>query len=339
MKSKCNMTSIGVIGAGSWGTSLANLLAKKGHPVSLWAYEYDLVERMQTTRINDLYLPGIILSDNLSFTAVVADVTRLDVLLLVPPSQVMRRVLASCVHTIHPEALIISASKGIENDTLAPMSTVLEEILPPSFVLRTAFLSGPTFAREVALEQPSAVVVAAQSAETANRVQEIFSTDYFRVYTNNDIIGTEIGGALKNIIAVAAGICEGLGYGNNTRAALITRGLSEMKRIGQALGAKPETFSGLAGMGDLVLTCTGDLSRNRTVGVEIGKGRKLNDILSHMNMVAEGVKTTLSAYQLAKKMNVEVPIINQMYAVLYEEKDPRLAVNELMARELKSEYL
>lgn len=333
------MTSIGVIGAGSWGTSLANLLAKKGHPVSLWAYEYDLVERMQTTRINDLYLPGIILSDNLSFTAVVADVTRLDVLLLVPPSQVMRRVLASCVHTIHPEALIISASKGIENDTLAPMSTVLEEILPPSFVLRTAFLSGPTFAREVALEQPSAVVVAAQSAETANRVQEIFSTDYFRVYTNNDIIGTEIGGALKNIIAVAAGICEGLGYGNNTRAALITRGLSEMKRIGQALGAKPETFSGLAGMGDLVLTCTGDLSRNRTVGVEIGKGRKLNDILSHMNMVAEGVKTTLSAYQLAKKMNVEVPIINQMYAVLYEEKDPRLAVNELMARELKSEYL
>lgn len=330
---------IGVIGAGSWGTSLANLLAKKGYPVVLWAYEEDLVEKMSHTHENDRYLPGITLSENLTFSSRMADVSSSDLLLLVAPSQVMRLVVKQAVEGIRSDAIIVSASKGIENETLLPMSDVLKEVLPVELHQRMAFLSGPTFAREVALEQPSAVVAAAENNDICNQVQEIFNTEYFRVYTNNDIIGTELGGALKNVIALAAGVCDGLGYGYNTRAALITRGLAEMKKLGRAMGAKTETFSGLAGMGDLLLTCTGDLSRNRTVGIELGKGRRLDDILAEMSMVAEGVKTTLSTYQLAQKLKVEVPIISEMYAILYENKDPRQAVVELMQRELKSEYI
>lgn len=331
------MTEIGVIGAGSWGTSLANLLAKKGYKVVLWAYEKDLVDRMCTNRINDLYLPGIQLSANLTYTNDLKEVAEKEYLLLVPPSQLMRTVVSQARAYMRKNPFIISASKGIENDTLSPMSEVLSQILPERH--RTAYLSGPTFAREVAVEQPSAVVVAAEDKEVAEKVQQLFNTSYFRVYTNNDIVGVELGGALKNVIALAAGICDGLGYGYNTRAALITRGLAEMERIGLALGAKQETFSGLAGMGDLLLTCTGSLSRNRSVGYELGKGRKLPDILSEMTMVAEGVKTTLSSYQLAEKLGVEVPIINQMHAILYNGKDPLIAVNELMQRDLKSEYI
>lgn len=333
------MKSIGVIGAGSWGTSLANLLAKKGHDVVLWAYEKELVERMRSTHMNDLYLPGIELPENLTFSNNLAEVAGRQCLLFVPPSQIMRHLVAQIVDYINRDALIISASKGIENDTLLPMSDVLHQLLPESMYQRTAYLSGPTFAKEVALGQPSAVVVAAQDKEIAEQVQDIFNTEYFRVYTNNDVIGIELGGALKNVIALAAGICEGLGYGYNTRAALITRGLAEMKRVGMAMGAKAETFAGLAGMGDLVLTCTGELSRNRSVGCELGKGRKLSAILADMTMVAEGVKTTLSSYQLAQKLEVEVPIIDQMHAILYQDKDPRVAVVELMQRELKSEYI
>ena len=330
---------IGVIGAGSWGTSLADLLAKKGHQVTLWAYEADLVIRMQKNRVNDLYLPDIRLSDNLSFTNDICQAAGKAVVLFVPPSQAMRAVLSSCVETLSSEALIISASKGIENETLCPMSDIFDTLLPNGIKKRTAYLSGPTFAKEVALEQPSAVVAASMEQAIAQQTQELFNTDYFRVYTNDDVIGVELGGAIKNVIALAAGVCDGLHYGYNTRAALITRGLAEMKRLGLAMGAKAETFAGLAGMGDLVLTCTGDLSRNRTVGVELGKGRKLQEILSEMTMIAEGVKTTLSTFELAKKIDVEVPIVEQMYAILYEDKDPRLAVVELMQRELKSEYV
>lgn len=333
------MTDIGVIGAGSWGTSLANLLAKKGHKVVLWAYENELVERMQQTSINDMYLPDIKLSENLTFSSQLSEVAGKDCVLLVPPSQMMRRVLTQAAGAIKDDAVVVSASKGIENDTLFIMSDILKDLLPAKVKQHTAFISGPTFAKEVALEQPSAVVVAAENNLIAEQVQEIFNTQYFRVYTNNDVVGIELGGALKNVIALAAGVCDGLGYGYNTRAALITRGLAEMKRIGVALGAQGETFAGLAGMGDLVLTCTGDLSRNRSVGVELGKGRLITDILADMTMVAEGVKTTLSSYQLAKKLNVQAPIIDQMYAILYQDKDPRLAVIELMQRELKSEYI
>jgi len=332
--------NVGVIGAGSWGTTLANLLAKKGHSVTLWAYEKDLVERMQERHQNDLYLPGIDLSENIRYTNELSDVSRQkDFLILVPPSQVMRKVIAEARPFISEETVLVSASKGIENDTLQVMSDVLDEIFSGQKGRPKAFLSGPSFAREVVKDMPTAVAVAAEDSETASAVQKLFSTDYFRVYTNNDVIGVELGGAVKNVMAIAAGVSDGLGYGSNTRAALITRGLVEMTRLGVAMGAKPATFSGLAGMGDLVLTCTGDLSRNRSVGVELGKGRKLKQILDAMNMVAEGVKTTLSTYQLSLKLGVDMPIVGQMYQILYEDKDPREAVNELMTRDLKGEEL
>ncbi|MGC9518811.1 MAG: NAD(P)H-dependent glycerol-3-phosphate dehydrogenase [Desulfuromonadaceae bacterium] len=331
---------IGVVGAGSWGTSLADVLAKKGYRVELWAYETELVEYMNLHRENKQYLPGIGLSQNLSFTSSLKDVVSHEVVLLVPPSQRMRSVLEQSAPYFNRSATIVSASKGIENSTLGLMSDVISEVLEIDHSrAKTAFISGPTFAREIAEEIPSAAVVASENEDVANTVQDMFSTDYFRIYSNQDVIGTEVGGALKNIIALAAGVCDGLKYGNNTRAALITRGLAEMKRVGIALGARAETFAGLAGMGDLVLTCTGELSRNRSVGIALGEGKNLVDILSGMHMVAEGVETTRSAYHLAAKLKIDVPIINQMYAVLYEDKDPRTAVVELMRRSLKSEYI
>ncbi|MBE0500479.1 MAG: NAD(P)-dependent glycerol-3-phosphate dehydrogenase [Desulfuromonadales bacterium] len=332
------MKQIGVIGAGSWGTTLADLLASKGYFVTLWAYEADLVERMRVSRENDLYLAGAKLSENLTFTNNLTEaVQNKELLLFVPPSQVLRRILADVAGLIHPETLLVSASKGIENGTLKIMSEIFADLLPAQVAARVSYLSGPSFAREVFERLPTAVAVAACDSDVLSRVQQIFSTDKFRVYTNNDVPGVEVGGALKNVIALAAGVSDGLGFGHNTRAALITRGLAEISRIGVSLGADASTFSGLAGMGDLVLTCTGDLSRNRTVGIALGHGQKLDDILGDMNMVAEGVKTTLSAYQLARKLGVETPIIDQMYGLLYENKDARQAVSELMLRDLKQE--
>jgi glycerol-3-phosphate dehydrogenase (NAD(P)+) len=332
------MIKIGVIGAGSWGTTLANLLAKKGLDVTLWAYEADLAARMTQTRVNDLYLPEVELDQRLAVTSdLTAAASNRQLLLMVCPSQVMRRVLEQCRPALSPDGLLVSAAKGIENDTLLTMSEVLEEVLGPGVAERCAFLSGPSFAKEVAAEQPTAVTVAATNESVAATVQELFSTDYFRVYTNADVMGVEFGGALKNVIALAAGVSDGLGFGHNTRAALITRGLAEIARLGEAKGAQAATFAGLAGMGDLVLTCTGDLSRNRTVGMELGRGRKLNDILGSMRMVAEGVKTTLSAFQLAQKLGVDVPITEQMYQILYADKSPRQAVTDLMLRVLKAE--
>ena len=331
--------NIGVIGAGSWGTTLADLLAKRGHSVTLWAYEKDLVERMQQSHMNDLYLPSFTLDDNLSFTNDLAEVVSgREMLVLVSPSQVLRQVLQQAEPHIAPNMLLVSAAKGIENDTLMIMSEIIEEVLPAEKRQRVAYISGPTFAREVAAEIPTVLTVASESEDVAALVQELFSCEYFRLYRQDDVIGVELGGALKNVLALAAGICDGLGYGCNTRAAVITRGLEEMTRIGLAKGAKRTTFAGLAGMGDLVLTCTGDLSRNRTVGLEIGRGRKLEEILKGMKMVAEGVKTTTSAYQLAKKLGVDVPIIEQMYLILNEDKDPRTAVRDLMQRQLKPEH-
>lgn len=332
------MMNIGVIGAGSWGTTLANLLAKKGFPVTLWVYETDLAERMAKTRINDLYLNGVTLSPNLVFTNELSEaVVDHQLLLLVSPSQVMRQVLKQLQPHLDKTCLLVSAAKGIENNSLQLMSEVLEEVLGAEVKNRCAFLSGPSFAKEVAEEQPTAVTLAADDLGVAHRVQEIFSTDYFRVYTNQDVVGVEIGGALKNVIALAAGVSDGLGFNHNARAALITRGLVEIGRLGMAKGAIESTFAGLAGMGDLVLTCTGDLSRNRSVGMELGRGRKLDEILNQMHMVAEGVKTTLSAYQLANKLGVKMPITEQMYQILYEDKDPKLAVADLMRRALTSE--
>ncbi|TGU74666.1 NAD(P)H-dependent glycerol-3-phosphate dehydrogenase [Geomonas terrae] len=332
------LEKIAVIGAGSWGTTLADLLAKKGHQVTLWAYEPELVQTMRDTRENNLFLPGITLDEKLAYTNDLVEAYReCTMVLSVVPSQLVRRVMGRSVPFIPSDAVIVSASKGIEVDTLATVSEIYRDILPEAMYQRFAALSGPSFAREVAQEMPTAVTAAAASEEIARRVQEAFTTNFFRVYRNSDVVGVELGGAIKNVIAIAAGISDGLGFGSNTRAALITRGLAEMTRLGVVMGAQPATFAGLAGMGDLVLTCTGDLSRNRSVGIQIGQGRRLEEILGEMRMVAEGVKTTESAYNLAKKLGVEMPIIEQMYQMLYQDKPAREAVLELMTRNLKAE--
>jgi glycerol-3-phosphate dehydrogenase (NAD(P)+) len=330
--------TIGVIGAGSWGTTLADLLAKKGHSVTLWAYEPELVDEMTTTGVNGMFLPGIRLSSRLAFTNSLEEaVAGKALLLFVVPSQVVRGVITRLLPAIPPDAVIVSASKGVELGTLKTVSQVYEELLPEALYRRFAVLSGPSFAREVAQEMPTAVVAAAADEKIAAFVQKVFTTTLFRVYTNTDIVGVELGGAIKNVIALAAGISDGLGFGYNTRAALITRGLAEMTRLGRAMGARSETFAGLAGMGDLVLTCTGDLSRNRTVGMKLGQGMSLSAILGEMRMVAEGVKTTESARDLARRLGVDMPITEKVYSILYEEKTPRDAVVELMTRDLKAE--
>lgn len=329
---------IGVIGAGSWGTTLANLLAKKGLDVTLWAYEPELAAEMRATRINTLFLPGVELSPNLAFTnSLEAAAVDSDVLVLVSPSQVMRTVLTQLSPLLRPGVTLVNASKGIELDTLMTMDQVCAAVLPSEVAGRFCVLSGPSFAREVAQEMPTAVVAASVDPEAASLVQRLFTAPYFRVYTNSDVVGVEIGGALKNVIALAAGISDGLGLGHNTRAALITRGLAEMNRLGRALGADPATFAGLAGMGDLVLTCTGDLSRNRTVGMKLGQGMRLAEILGEMRMVAEGVKTAESAWRLATRTGVDMPITGQVYQVLHQDKPARQAVLELMTRDPKAE--
>ncbi len=332
------MKKIGVIGAGSWGTTLANLLAKKGHEVVLWVHEADVAEEMKNTRINAVYLPGIQLSARLEITGSLEEaVSGKELILSVTPSQVTRSVLRDALPHIPENAVIVNASKGIELDTLLTISQVCSEILPEPLYRNYCVLSGPTFAREVAQEMPTAIVAAAADKTVSQLVQNTFSTGYFRVYTNRDVVGTELGGSIKNVISIAAGISDGLGLGHNTRAALITRGLAEMARLGAAMGAQPSTFSGLAGMGDLVLTCTGDLSRNRTVGMKLGQGMRLSEILGEMRMVAEGVKTTQSAYSLARRLGADMPITEKVYKILYEDKPARHAVLELMARDLKSE--
>jgi glycerol-3-phosphate dehydrogenase (NAD(P)+) len=332
------LKKIGVIGAGSWGTTLANLLAKKGHEVILRVHEAEVAAEMKKLRENSVYLPGVQLSERLEITGNLKEaVSGRELILAVTPSQVMRSVLMEALPHIPENAVIVNAAKGIELDTLLTISQVCAEILPKSLFRKYCVLSGPTFAREVALEMPTAIVAAATDKTVSQLVQEAFSTGYFRVYTNRDVIGTELGGSIKNVISIAAGISDGLGLGHNTRAALITRGLAEMARLGAALGAQPSTFAGLAGMGDLVLTCTGDLSRNRTVGMKLGQGMRLSEILGEMRMVAEGVKTTQSAYSLARRLGVDMPITEKVHQILYEDKPARHAVLELMARDLKSE--
>jgi glycerol-3-phosphate dehydrogenase (NAD(P)+) len=329
---------IGVIGAGSWGVTLADLLAKRGHEVMLWAYEAELVHEMRETGVNRLFLPGIPLSPRLNYTNSLQEaVAAKEILLFAVPSQALRGVINTALPYFPENAVIVSASKGIELGTLKLVSQIYEELLPGGLYGNFAALSGPSFAREVALEMPTAVVAAALGPSIAERIQRVFTTGYFRVYTNSDVIGVELGGAVKNVIAIAAGISDGLGFGHNTRAALITRGLAEMARLGHEMGARNSTFAGLAGMGDLVLTCTGDLSRNRTVGMKLGKGMRLEEILAEMRMVAEGVKTTESAKNLARKLGVDMPITEKLYQVLYEDKPVKEAVMELMTRDLKAE--
>ena len=333
-----NNERIAVIGGGSWGTALADVLAGNGHDTLLWAYETDLVEEIARTRTNSLYLPGFTLNRSLACTNSLSEALKGRTMIwLVTPVQVMRSVLAQAAGSIEPGAVIVNASKGIELNTLKTVSQVCSEILGEEALGRYVALSGPTFAREVVAGLPSLIVAASSDERCASRVQAALSNATFRVYTNTDVIGVELGGAVKNVIAIAAGICDGLGFGHNARAALITRGLAEMNRLGLAMGAQPATFAGLAGMGDLVLTCTGDLSRNRTVGFKLGQGMLLADILAEMRMVAEGVKSAESVYLLARRQGVEMPIVEKAYQILHEDKPARQAVMELMARDLKAE--
>jgi glycerol-3-phosphate dehydrogenase (NAD(P)+) len=332
------MERIGVVGAGSWGTTLANVLAGKGYPVDLWVFEEDLCRIIEETRENSFFLPGFKLDDNIRPSHDLETVVKgHELLLMVVPSHVYRHVARQMVPFLASGSHLITATKGIENDTLLTMVGIWEELLAPQSAVELLCLAGPSFAREVVQQIPTAITLAADSLEVAQHVQQILSTDYFRVYTSLDKVGVEIAGALKNVVALAAGACAGLGFGHNTRAALITRGLAEITRLGVSMGANPLTFSGLSGIGDLLLTCTGELSRNRTVGFQLGQGKKLDEILEDMRMVAEGVRTTKSAYFLARRMEVEMPITEQVYQVLYEDKNPRLAVRELMQRDLKHE--
>lgn len=332
------MEKIAVIGAGSWGTALAALLAEKGESVTLWAREVELVETIEKTRENSLFLPGVKLHANLAPTGKLSDaLTGADLVVNVVPSHGIRDIFKAAATDIQPDAIIVSASKGIEQTSRLTATDILREVLPPALHGNICVLSGPSFAKEVSLHLPTTVSVAGESDENARRVQEVFSTGHFRVYTNTDPRGVELGGALKNVMAIAAGISDGLCLGHNARAGLITRGLSEMARLGVAMGGREKTFYGLSGLGDLVLTCTGGLSRNRTVGVELGKGRALDSIISEMNMVAEGVKTSRAVMDLSEEHGVPMPITESVCQVLYEGKPPGQAVEELMTRELKAE--
>ena len=329
------MSYIAVIGAGSWGTTLACLLAEKEYDVSLWAFEKDLVETIYNTGINSVYLPDVLLPSNLKVTYDIEEaVKKSRYVLSVVPTQFTRSVFKEALKYIPENAVIISASKGIENGTLMTVSSILKQITGH----RVAVLSGPSFAKEVVKKLPTAVTLATEDPDTGLILQEIFNTHYFRVYTHTDVLGVELGGALKNVIAIASGISDGLGLGHSARAALITRGIVEMVRLGVSLGADERTFSGLSGLGDLVLTCTGPLSRNYSVGVNLGKGMKLKEILSSTRSVAEGVATALSAYELSLKQGVEMPIVEQIHNVIYNEKAAADAVSMLMNRTLRSEF-
>ncbi|MCF8111766.1 MAG: NAD(P)H-dependent glycerol-3-phosphate dehydrogenase [Desulfobacteraceae bacterium] len=328
---------IGVIGAGSWGTAIAGMLGKKGYKPDLWAYEDEVCRSIAEQRENRLFLPGIRLSENIRVTNDLARAARgKDLVVMVVPSHVMREVAERAAQGIEDGTVVLTAAKGIENKTHLTMTGVLSEVLAGRGVTM-AVLSGPSFAEEVAREMPTVVAAASEDSEVAGYVQQVFATHFFRVYTNPDVIGVQLGGAVKNVIAIASGIVDGLGLGLNSRAALVTRGLTEIRRLGIRLGAHPHTFAGLSGVGDLVLTCTGTLSRNHTVGKMIGEGKSLDEILSRMSMVAEGVRTAKSVYNMSKNIGVEMPISDSVYEVLYEGLKPQEAVYKLMTRSLKSE--
>ncbi|MBN1354847.1 NAD(P)-dependent glycerol-3-phosphate dehydrogenase [bacterium] len=332
------INQISVVGAGSWGTALALLLGEKGYRVRLWVYEPELVDAIRETGINRMYLPGIRIPE-----AVQPDHSLKKVLegsefvVWVTPSHTIRDVLESAKRHIEPGSIFVGASKGIENNSLMRVSEIVGDVLKADMSVRYVTLSGPTFAHEVVRRHPTTAVIAGKDPEALKAAQRVFNTRSFRIYLNDDEVGVELGGALKNVIAIAAGITAGLNLGSNSRAALITRGLWEIVRLGRAMGANPLTFLGLAGMGDLILTCDGTRSRNFLVGKRIGEGEPLRAIQESMRMVAEGVKTTLSARQLAQKYNIEMPITEKVYEVLYHEKSPHSAIEELMTRKLKFE--
>ncbi len=336
------MKSVCVLGAGSWGTALALLLARKGIPTVMWGRDRRFIQEIAQAGENSRYLPKAPFPSTLTVTSSMEEaLLRAEIILVVIPSHGFRKVVRQAAVILkkraQPPMAVISASKGIENSTLCTMTEILEQELPPDLSGHLAVLSGPSFAREVADSLPTAVALAASDAGLCASLQQLFSTDSFRVYSNLDPVGVQLGGALKNVMAIASGISDGLKFGTNTRAALITRGLAEMTRLGIKAGANPLTFAGLAGLGDLVLTCTGDLSRNRQVGLRLGAGESIDDIVKSMSMVAEGVKTSRSVHELARKYDVEMPIASQVYRVIHKGREPGDAVRELMMRPPKHE--
>jgi glycerol-3-phosphate dehydrogenase (NAD(P)+) len=335
------MSEIAIIGAGAWGTALSIILGGKGSRLRLWALEKEVCDSIRSRRTNELFLPGHEIPESVAVTNdLAAALENADIVVNVVPSHHVRRIFEKMAPHLGPAMTFVSATKGVEEGSLLRMSEVIADVVSRSagFSPAIAALSGPTFAQEVARGDPTAITVASSNCQLAARIQSEFSAPSFRVYTNEDVVGVELGGSLKNVIAIAAGVCDGLELGHNTVAALITRGLTEITRLAVACGAKRETLAGLAGMGDLVLTCTGGLSRNRTVGVELGRGRKLPEIIAGMHgMVAEGVLTTNAAMGLAQKFGVEMPITQQMHAILHSGKAPREAIRELMTRPGKVE--
>ncbi len=329
---------VAVLGAGSWGTALAKLVADKGVPTTLWARRPEQAEAISRERENATYLPGATLPETLHATASLAEaMADATVVLSVVPTHGLRTVWKQAAKLLAPDVPVVSATKGIENDSLKLVTEILEDLLPEANRGRLLALGGPSFAKEVARGVPTAVTLAGQDMDTVRRVQRLLTTERFRAYATEDVVGVELGGALKNVVAIAAGAADGLGLGHNARAGLITRGLAEIRRLAVKMGAHPLTLSGLAGMGDLVLTCTGDLSRNRSVGVQLGRGRSLDEILEGMTMVAEGVRTAASAYALARREGVEMPITEEVYRVLYEGRSPVDAIDTLMRRPLRHE--
>lgn len=332
------MEKVTVIGAGSWGTALSMVLADNGFSVSLWSHRQEQANEINERHKNEKYLPGIRLPERVAGTADLGQaLDGSSAVLLVVPAKAMRDVLSRVREHLSGPLLFIHGVKGIEPETFKRMSEVIEEEIPDSLREAVVVLSGPSHAEEVSLRHPTTVAVASKSAEAAKKAQDIFFNHYFRVYTNEDIVGVEIGGALKNIIALGAGISDGLGYGDNAKAALITRGLTEISRLGTKMGAHPLTFIGLTGVGDLIVTCTSVHSRNWRAGNLLGKGRKLDEVLGKMGMVVEGVRTAEAAYALSKREHVEMPITAAIYQVLFENKNPKEAVDELMGRDKKGE--
>ena len=329
---------IGVIGGGSWGTALAKLLADKGFDTIMWCFDEGLPETINTTRENSMYLPDFTLPETLRATDDLEEaIYGRDLVVSVSPSHVVRPVLTQIADKFEEGCVIVSATKGIENDSLMLVSDILEDVLPIRMHPYLTYMSGPSFAREVADRKPTAVTVASYNHKLAVHVQEVFSTDRFRCYTTQDVPGVEIGGAIKNVIAIAAGAVSAMDLGHNSMAGMITRGLHEITRLGVKLGANPLTLAGLAGMGDLVLTCTGGLSRNRRVGMKLGQGMSLQQVLDEMKMVAEGVKTSASVHDLSQKLGIEMPLSEQVYQVVHQDKPAAQAIDDIMNRALKHE--
>ncbi|MGI6394909.1 MAG: NAD(P)H-dependent glycerol-3-phosphate dehydrogenase [bacterium] len=331
---------VGVVSAGSWGTALATLMAEKGYDVTIWAKEKEIVDSINKSHRNCIFLKEIELSERIKAVNLIQDaVIAKNIVIVATPAQYTRDVLKSAANSFSPDTFVVLASKGIENSTLQMMYEVAAECLPGELHKNIFVISGPTFALELAKKMPTCAVIAGENSTDINFIQSTFSSPYMRIYSSNDVTGVELGGALKNIFAIAVGVLEGMGFGKNTQAALITRSIAEMGRLVVAMGGNPLTVSGLSGIGDLILTCTGDLSRNRQVGIRLGKGEKIEEIQKSMLMIAEGVPTAKATYNLSKKMNVEMPITETLYKVLYENSDIFESFQALMTRSLKDELL